>query len=71
MSESEEFPEVQKDYYDWQRGLSLVCRIQCTKEDTVIARTVEIFEKCGCTTNEVKDLSRFRGGKFHSCCVCM
>ena len=65
----EDVHDVQKEWeiYDWQRGLSLIRRIQCIKEPTVLARTEEIFEKCGCTTNEVKDLSRFRGGKFHLC----
>ena len=52
--------ELVKFYYDWQRGLSVICRIQCTKEPTVIARTVEILEKCGCTTEVTKVL---KGGK--------
>ena len=65
----EDVRDVQKEWeiYDWQRGLSLIRRIQCIKEPTVLARTEEIFEKCGCTTNEVKDLSRFRGGSWCGC----
>ena len=58
----EDVHEVQKEWetYDWQRELSVICRIQCTKRHTVIARTVEIFEKCGCTTKDTKVL---KGGK--------
>ena len=58
----EDVHKVQKKWvtYSWQRGLSLICRIQCTKEHTVIARTVEILEKCGCTT---KDTTILKGGK--------
>ena len=58
----EDVREVQKKWktYGWQRGLSLICSIQCTKEHTVIARTVEILEKCGCTT---KDTTVLKGGK--------
>ena len=58
----EDVLEVQKEWetYDWQRGLSLICRIQCTKEHAVIARTVEILKKCGCTT---EDATILRGGK--------
>ena len=54
--------EVQNEVvtYGWQRGLVLICRIQCTKEPTVIARTVEILEKCGCTT---QDTTVLKGGK--------
>ena len=48
----EDVCEVQKKWeiHDWQRRLNLICRIQCTKEHTVIVRTVEILERCGCTT---------------------
>ena len=61
MSE-EDVHEVQKEWetYGWERGLSLICRLQCTKEHTVIARTVEISDKCGCTT---KDTTVLKGGK--------
>ena len=61
MSE-EDVRDVQKkwDTYDWQRQLSLICRLQCTKEPTVIARTVEILEKCGYTTEGIIVL---KGGK--------
>ena len=58
----EDVYEVQKKWetYDWQKRLSLICRLQCIKEHTVIARTVEILEKCGCTT---KDITLLKGGK--------
>ena len=58
----EDVHEVQKEWeiYDWHGGLNLICRIHCTKEHTVIARTVEIFEKCGCTTGDTIIL---KGGK--------
>ena len=58
----EDVHEAQKKWktYDWRKELSLICRIQCTKEHTVIARTVEIFEKCGCTT---EDTTILKGGK--------
>ena len=61
MSE-EDVCDVQKKWltYDWQKGLSLICRIQCTKEHTVIARTVDILEKCGYTTEATAVL---KGGK--------
>ena len=54
--------DVQKEWetYGLRRGLSLICSIQYTKEHTVIARTVEILEKCGCTT---KDTTVLKGGK--------
>ena len=57
----EDVHEVQKKWitYDCQRGLSHICRLQCTKEPTVIARTVEILEKCGCTT---EDTTVLKGG---------
>ena len=50
----EDVQDVQKGWvtYNWQRGLSLICRLQCNKAHTVIARTVEILEKCGCTTED-------------------
>ena len=54
--------------YGWQRGLNLICRIQCTKEPTVIARTVEIFEKCGCNTEDTVVL---KGGKLLCTMSCM
>ena len=43
----EDVHEVQKKWesYVWQRRLSLICRIQCIKEHTVIARTVEILDQ--------------------------
>ena len=58
----EDVHEVQKKWetYDWQRGLSVICRLQCTKEPTVIARTLEILEECSCTTEDAKVL---KGGK--------
>ena len=58
----EDVHEVQKKWitYGWESGVSLICRLQCTKEHTVIARTVEILEKCGCTT---KDTTVLKGGK--------
>ena len=54
--------EVQEEVetYGWQRGLHLICRLQCTKEPTVIARTVKILEKCSCTT---EDTTVLKGGK--------
>ena len=62
LMSKEDVHEVQKEWetYDWQRGLSLICRLQCTKEPTVIARTVKIVEKCGCTTI---DTTVLKGGK--------
>ena len=61
MSE-EDVRDVQKERetYGWQRGLSFICRLQSTKEHTVVARTVEILEKCGCTT---EDTTVLKGGK--------
>ena len=58
-------PDIHKvqnevETYGWQGGLSLICRLQCTKEHTVIARTVEILEKCDCTT---EDTTVLKGGK--------
>ena len=54
--------EVQKGWkaYGGQKQLGVICRLQCTKEHTVIARTVEIMEKCGCTT---EDTTVLKGGK--------
>ena len=48
----EDVRDVQKKWktYGWQEQLEVICRLQCTKEPTAIARTVEIMEKCGCTT---------------------
>ena len=59
--------DVQKEWetYDWQRGLSLICRLQCIKEHTVIARTVEILEKCACTVTDITIL------KGDCVCVCV
>ena len=70
----EDLHKVQKEWEtnNWQRGLSLICRIQCTKDPTVIARTVEILEKCGCATDErVKELRKFEGGRFCRVCICV
>ena len=58
-------PDIHKvreevETYGWQRGLHLICRIQYTKEPTVIARTVKNLEKCGCTT---EDTTVLKGGK--------
>ena len=54
--------EVQEEVetFDCQEGLSLICRIQCIKEPTVIARTVEILKKYGCTNEDTPVL---KGGK--------
>ena len=62
LMSKEDVRDVQKKWetYDGQSGLSLICGIQCTKEPTVIARTVEIMEKCGCTT---QDTTVLKGGK--------
>ena len=62
LMSKEDIHEVQKKWetYDWQSGLSLLCRLQCIKEPTMIARTVEILEKCGCTTEDSRILM---GGK--------
>ena len=62
LMSKEDVHEVRKEWetYGWQRGLVLIFSIQCTKEPTVIARTVEIFEKCGCTTEHTTVL---KGGK--------
>ena len=69
MSE-EDVHEVQKKWmrYGWQGGLSHICRLQCTKEPTVIARTVEIFENSGCTT---EDTTILKGGKCVQCRACV
>ena len=58
----EDVDEVQKEWetYGWQRGLSVICRIQCIKEHTVIARTMETFEKWNCST---EDTTFLKGGK--------
>ena len=65
LMSKEDVHEVQKkwDTYGWQGGLRrlrLICRLQCTKEHTVIARTVEILEKCRYTT---EDTTVLKGGK--------
>ena len=62
LMSKEDVHEVQKKWmtYGWQGGLSLICRLQCTKEPTVIARTVEILEKYGYTT---EDITVLKGGK--------
>ena len=84
MSE-EDVRDVQKKWltYDWQKGLSLICSIQCTKEPTVIARTVDILEKCGCTTEATAVLKGEKATVYnvvhvystvhtvHVCCICM
>ena len=64
----EDVRDVRKEWriYGWRRGLSLICRLQCTKEHTVIARTVEILEKCGCTT---EDTTVLKGEKATVCSV--
>ena len=61
MSE-EDVHDVQKEWetYGWQKQLSIICRLQCIKEHTVIARTVEILDEYGCTT---KDTTVLKGGK--------
>ena len=62
LMSKEDVQDLQKEWetYGGQNGLSLICRFQCTKEPTVIARTVEILEKCGCTT---EDTTVLKGGK--------
>ena len=69
MSE-QDVHEVQKEWqtYNWSRGLILICRLQCTKEHTVITRTVEILEKCGCTT-VTEGTKILKGGKATVCNV--
>ena len=68
----EDVQDVQKEWkaYGWPGALRLICRIQCTKEHTVIARTVEILEKCGYTT---EDITVLKGGKtilYTMSCMC-
>ena len=65
---SKDVHEVQKKWetYGWQGGLDLICKIQCTKEHTVITRAVKILKKCGCTT---KDTAVLKGGKATVCNV--
>ena len=62
LMSKEDVHEVKKKWktYGLQRGSSLISRFQCTKEPTVIARTVEILEKCGYTT---EDTTVLKGGK--------
>ena len=70
----EDVQDVQKGWetYGWQGGLSLICRLQCTKEPTVIARTVEILNKYDMATNRLEELRRLRGRKIISgVCVCV
>ena len=58
----EDVHEVQKKWMTCggQKGLSLICKIQCIKEHTVIARTAEILEKYGYTA---EDITVLKGGK--------
>ena len=70
----EDVHEIQKKletYYGWQRGLSLICRIQCIKEHTVIARTVEILEKWNCSTENITLLKGATATACVPCCACV
>ena len=66
LMSKEDVHEVQKEVetYDWQRGLHLMCRIQCIKEPTVIARTVEILVRFSLTNEEDSELTILRGGNI-------
>ena len=63
----EDIHKVQKEWetYDWQGGVSLICKNQCIKEHTVIARTVEILETWNCSTEDTLILKGRKATVYH------
>ena len=54
----EDIHKVQKKWkaYTWNSVVSTICSIQSAKEHAVIARTVDILEKCGFTGEDIAAL---------------
>ena len=52
----EECTDVQKKWvaYGWERGLKVICSIQCVKDPSVMTRTADILEKYGFTGDDLK-----------------